>query len=69
MNLIIDVGNTFVKLAVFKNSNLLLNESTEVENLINRTKLIFHEFPQIDWAIVSSVVDLGKSEMKARTNS
>ncbi len=68
MNLIIDVGNTFVKLAVFKNSNLLLNESTEVENLINRTKLIFHEFPQIDWAIVSSVVDLGKSEMKALTD-
>jgi len=68
MNLIIDVGNTFVKLAVFKNDSLLFNESTEVENLISRTKLIFHEFPQIDWAIVSSVVHLGKSEVDALTD-
>ena len=68
MNLIIDVGNTFVKLAVFKNDSLLFNESTEVENLISRTKLIFHEFPQIDWTIVSSVVHLGKSEVDALTD-
>ena len=67
MNLIIDVRNTFVKLAVFKNGHLLFNESTEVENLIGRIKIIFQEFPQIDWAIVSSVVQLGKSEMDALT--
>ncbi len=67
MNLIIDVGNTFVKLAVFKNGDLLFNEVTEVENIINRTKVIFREFPQIDWAIVSSVVKLRKNELEALT--
>jgi type III pantothenate kinase len=65
MNLIIDVGNTFVKLAVFENGDLLFNETAEVENLLERAKGIFHEFPQIDWAIVSSVVHLDKSDIDA----
>ena len=63
MNLIIDVGNTFVKLAVFENGEILFDETAEVENLLERAKGIFHEYPQIDWAIVSSVVHLGTSDM------
>jgi len=65
MNLIIDVGNTFVKLAVFENGDLLFNENTEVEKLLERARGIFHEFPQIDWAIVSSVIHLDKSDIDA----
>jgi len=65
MNLIIDVGNTFVKLAVFENGELLFDETAEAENLLERVEGIFHEFPQIDWAIVSSVVHLNKNVMDA----
>ncbi|MGB5499014.1 MAG: type III pantothenate kinase [Maribacter sp.] len=67
MNLIIDVGNTFVKLAVFNNGALLFDETAAVENLLERAKGIFNKFPQIDWAIVSSVVLLDKSSMNALT--
>ena len=65
MNLIIDVGNTFVKLAVFENGELLFDETAEAENLLERAEGIFHEFPQIDWAIVSSVVQLNKNVLDA----
>ncbi|NND79269.1 MAG: type III pantothenate kinase [Maribacter sp.] len=63
MNLIIDVGNTFVKLAVFEKGDLLFDETIAVENLLKRAKGILKDFPKIDWAIVSSVIRLAKSDL------
>jgi len=60
MNLIVDAGNTFVKLAVFKNGAIIFGDSFEVSVLSEKVKEIFGQFPQIDWAIVSSVVHLKK---------
>jgi len=63
MNLIIDVGNTSVKLAVFEKGDLIFDDTTAASNLLKRAKGILQDFPKIDWAIVSSVVVLDKSIM------
>ena len=65
MNLIIDAGNTFVKLAVFENGSILYDDNTEVSNLIKKVKEVFDNYPKIEWAIVSSVVNLTKKQINA----
>ena len=55
MNLVIDVGNTFVKLAVFNQAKLVFNSCIEIVNI---KESIFHlkkKYKQINRAIISSV--------------
>ena len=42
MNLIIDIGNTYTKLAVFEQNKLVEKESVETDNIIKEVKKI-HE--------------------------
>lgn len=63
MNLIIDVGNTFVKLAVFKSDELVFKSSTELENTVNEINKLKLNFPNIKNAIVSSVGGLKKHQI------
>jgi len=63
MNLIIDAGNTSVKLAVFNEENLLFDISVESEKFIKKTKEIFISYPKINWAIVSAVGRLKKEDI------
>ena len=67
MNLIIDAGNTLLKLAVFENGTLLHVESHKVVRLIKGIKGIFDKYPKIEWAIVSSVVHLDAKDINALT--
>ncbi|EAR00514.1 type III pantothenate kinase [Maribacter sp. HTCC2170] len=67
MNLIIDVGNTYVKLAVFEKDNLLFDEVGDTKNLAEEVKKIFKKYTKIDWAIISSVVSLDIDDIKALT--
>ena len=62
MNLIIDVGNTRTKLAVFKNSKLIHNESINKENFENNTFELIKKF-ECRNAIISSVGCLKNSEL------
>jgi len=55
MNLIIDVGNTYVKLAIFENNNIIDNYKVVNENLLSALKLIKKERNLIQRAIISSV--------------
>jgi len=55
MNLIIDVGNTYMKLAVFENNNIIDNYKVVNENLLSTLKLIKKERSIIQRAIISSV--------------
>ena len=61
MNLIIDVGNTLVKLAVFDKSHLLHKVNFKTSNFTEEYKIIKHTYPVIKQAIISSVGNL-KSE-------
>ncbi len=63
MNLIIDVGNTRIKLAVFKNSELIHTESINNKNLIEKAAVLIKKFGCIN-AIISSVGSIKKSQIE-----
>ncbi|WP_424495214.1 type III pantothenate kinase [Salinimicrobium sp. GXAS 041] len=55
MNLVIDVGNSFMKLAVFQGSELLEKKVVSKENFEEEIQKIFQQHPKIDRKILSSV--------------
>jgi len=60
MNLVIDVGNTYIKLAVFKKHSLLFREVVEETKVVDTIKSIKKKYKLIEQAIVSSVANLNK---------
>ncbi|WP_104735521.1 type III pantothenate kinase [Hanstruepera ponticola] len=64
MNLIVDVGNTFVKLAVFKDDKLLVSRSIEVIGFEAEFKVLNKKFPNIQSCIISSVGNLPVENIK-----
>ena len=64
MNLIVDVGNTLVKYAVFDKGKLLVDQNTERERFVSTIKELFEVYPKIDHAILSSVGDLDKKQFE-----
>lgn len=65
MNLIIDIGNTATKLAVFRSGKLLFDESIAHDRLIEKVKAIFGQYPNIGLAIVSPVGEFDSKEFAA----
>ena len=63
MNLIIDVGNSFVKLAVFKAETIMHQTQCATVGLIEVLYAIKKEYSCIDYAIISSVGRLPKNAM------
>ncbi|MBT8394553.1 MAG: type III pantothenate kinase [Flavobacteriaceae bacterium] len=55
MNLIIDVGNTNVKLAVFDKNYLVIKETIKPSRIISSVNKLLKKFPQIDKSVISSV--------------
>ncbi|SEA36781.1 type III pantothenate kinase [Bizionia paragorgiae] len=60
MNLIVDIGNTQTKLAVFEGGKILFRVQVESENIFKKIKEIQKKFKNISKAIVSSV---GKTDL------
>lgn len=60
MNLVVDVGNTLVKYAVYKQKKLVIAQSSKKEDYLSFIKEIFEVYPTIERAIVSSVGSLDK---------
>jgi len=65
MNLIIDVGNTFVKLAVFESDALVFKTAVELGDVVDEVKNLKHDFPKLKNAIISSVGALKTSQISA----
>jgi type III pantothenate kinase len=63
MNLIVDVGNTYVKFAVFENGILMYKLSFELNEFKKRYKKLKKDYPEIKKAIISSVGRLSKKEI------
>ncbi|WMI64222.1 type III pantothenate kinase [Aestuariibaculum sp. YM273] len=61
MNLVIDVGNTLVKLAVFKENEFLEKQVVEQRELVEAVNKLKQTFNTINRAIISSVAKLDKS--------
>ncbi|GAB5398985.1 MAG: type III pantothenate kinase [Aureisphaera sp.] len=62
MNLIIDVGNTSIKLAVFANEQLLERIVSTVKSFSNDLSELDKRYPNVKRCIVSSVGGFGKKE-------
>lgn len=56
MNLVIDIGNTRIKLAVFNDHDLMINVPLD-ELKVDQLQLLRDEYPQMNKAILSSVRD------------
>ncbi len=56
MNLVIDIGNTRTKLALFKNGEIIFNTTWDELLLANIQKIII-DYPEINKGIISSVKD------------
>ena len=65
MNLIVDAGNTAIKLAVFNRENLLFDESLGTSEFIERIKAVFEKYPNINSAIVSASGSLSGNDIAA----
>ncbi len=65
MNLIIDVGNTLVKFAVFQQNTLLEKKTVEGKNALKAFKKIIKDFPFLKNAVVSYVGKLEKTVFDA----
>ncbi|QLE00675.1 type III pantothenate kinase [Galbibacter sp. BG1] len=65
MNLIIDVGNSFIKVAVFKRDEVLQVLKVPEENFLKNISEIFQKYPEIKRTMVSSVGKLPEKYMKA----
>jgi len=63
MNLIIDVGNTSVKLAIFKQRKLIFKEIVTLDNIRHAVDNINKVFKDVEKAIISSVGKLKKSDV------
>jgi type III pantothenate kinase len=63
MNLIIDVGNSYVKLAVFCGVDLKYKTTVGLDSIIIKVKSLKKEYNSIDRAIISSVGKLSETEL------
>jgi type III pantothenate kinase len=63
MNLVIDIGNTKVKLAIFEGSELVLNSVVRHEEMMDHIKRLKGEFKELNKAILSSVVRLEQANV------
>ncbi|GGZ55803.1 type III pantothenate kinase [Mesonia mobilis] len=61
MNLIVDAGNTLVKLAVFQNDILVEKDAFEKEIFSEKIYFFFEKYPKISFSILSSVQKHPKS--------
>lgn len=64
MNLIIDVGNTFVKLAVFQGNVLFEKFIVQHDDFLNEAKQVLNKYPIISKGIISSVGKLNIEDIQ-----
>lgn len=64
MNLIIDAGNTKIKLAIFQKKTYVHHESVEEGTFVDAVKDIFKRYPKVSRAIVSNVGVLTEEQIK-----
>ncbi len=65
MNLIIDIGNTFAKLAVFNQKELQHKKTVETKTVLEHVLHLKMKFPSLKQAIMSSVGSIERSEINA----
>ena len=69
MNLVIDVGNTKVKLAVFKKQVLVKKASATHGNFLKKIDKLQKDYPDLKYAIISSVGSISDQDLKQLKNN
>jgi type III pantothenate kinase len=64
MNLIIDVGNTKVKLAVFSEQKLVKKRSATHKNFLSKISILQQEFQNLTHTIISSVGKISDADLE-----
>jgi len=67
MNLVIDVGNTLVKLAIFDQDQLLESTSSSSANALKHVKTLFETYPKLTNGIISSTAQVPEDLKKELT--
>ena len=62
MNLVIDIGNTLIKYAVFENGKIIFDQSSEAGLFLSKVKELFERYPKIGHALISSVGQMQRKE-------
>ncbi|MEL7270499.1 MAG: type III pantothenate kinase [Bacteroidota bacterium] len=62
MNLVIDIGNSFTKYAIFDNRQLVYFDTSESAIFVTQIKQLFEAYPKIQRAIISAVGPLQNKE-------
>ena len=62
MNLVIDIGNTLIKYAIFANGKIIYDQSSEAGLFVSNVKEIFERYPKIEHALISSVGQIQRKE-------
>lgn len=68
MNLIVDVGNTYVKFAVFNDANLIHKSSFKLSEFKKQYKCLKKDFPKLKNAIIASVGHLSTEQVASIGN-
>lgn len=63
MNLVIDIGNSFVKLAVFQDGELKFKKIVNPENIVKHIDILRKEYDHLEKAIISSVGRLKEKDL------
>ena len=69
MNLIVDVGNTYVKFAIFNGKDLIYKLSFKLNEFKKQYKIIKKDFPKLKNAIISSVGHLNEKHVELIENN
>jgi len=67
MNLIIDIGNTRAKIAVFQHNKIIHKQITQHDEIVKKIEKLLLKFPLINTAILSSV-DIFTNQDKKKLN-
>lgn len=62
MNLVLDIGNSAIKYAVFEHGHLIYDERSTTEHFLPRVKWLFSQYPDIRHSLISSVGRLDPKE-------
>jgi len=64
MNLIIDIGNSFVKLAVFQGSELVVKKNIKLDVIVKHIDILRKAYNPIEKAIIASVGKLKEKDLE-----
>lgn len=69
MDLILDIGNTLAKVAVFNSDAVMLHRSSiAISELSQKLDALEREYPDLEWAILSSVAKVDEKDLEHLEN-